>query len=364
MQSKLKQFETVLDRCDQYLSNDALLDDILNRVVHLSLQTYQEKIHVGIQDSLHDILLQFKKEIVLEIHNAAQTWIVSTKKEKTLFPKNCRFLYTMGDSTFVVIEEDPKNRTLSLDKSLVTGGKSNLGSSERLNLALPYCVFVLHFVTTKTKMGESLKQMYLAWRFAPLTSLNDPLFVPLLPNIHQNLAICFGGKKFEGNICEQTNQAIQYFWNSQFNNDLSQFWWAKEHVDVRVRNAITWKQSTEANSLFVLEIKTAMYKTLNTLLEECLKSRQQTDFFLEKEIASKVENLSKNIYNGVLRYLKHTKFEKFYPKDVKDVLKDSIEPIVKEIYSLFLLIQTDVEYFASKIPSTEFQVQSKSIFWK
>jgi hypothetical protein len=157
MQSKLKQFETVLDRCDQYLSNDALLDDILNRVVHLSLQTYQEKIHVGIQDSLHDILLQFKKEIVLEIHNAAQTWIVSTKKEKTLFPKNCRFLYTMGDSTFVVIEEDPKNRTLSLDKSLVTGGKSNLGSSERLNLALPYCVFVLHFVTTNTKMKRKAR---------------------------------------------------------------------------------------------------------------------------------------------------------------------------------------------------------------
>ena len=81
---------------------DLLVQDILTKIVIETLHKYQQKVNVGIQDSMGDLLDNFKQKITQAIFDVANTWRASNQKP-VLFPRGCRFCYARGESTIFVI---------------------------------------------------------------------------------------------------------------------------------------------------------------------------------------------------------------------------------------------------------------------
>ena len=54
------------------------------------------------------------------------------------------------------------------------------------------------------------------------------------------------------NISNLVNEALTDYWNSAFNDDLSDFWWEKRNYDNRFTTAYSWAEETKNNSDFIL----------------------------------------------------------------------------------------------------------------
>lgn len=247
-QESLRKAQAAIDGIDR----TQLIEDVLTKVVIDSLGKYQQKVAVGVQDSISDLLENFKLQVASEIFDIAQNWTLSTKREKLLFPQDCRFLYTIGRSTIVVIEERPGIRSLSMDKSLLGERRQTTrhGDSETITLALPYVVFVLHF-RNDVKDGTGQEQfcgLYTGWRQSSLMTLDNSLAAPLLPNTHTNLSVCTGQDVRPGeNMVDMTQRVINHYWSSTFNTDLSTFWWDKSQYSPHLKHARKWAETSRNN---------------------------------------------------------------------------------------------------------------------
>ena len=67
-------------------------DKILTQVVIEAIRTYQQKLAVGIEDSVSDLLGSFKHTAATSIIDAASGW-QTTQQEGFLLPKDCRFCF-------------------------------------------------------------------------------------------------------------------------------------------------------------------------------------------------------------------------------------------------------------------------------
>lgn len=123
------------------------------------------------------------------------------------FPNGTKFFHTVKRTTIVVVEEVPRVRTVLWDNGQIT-------------LSFPYVVFVVY-----VKDGAfDIMQMF--FRNAPLSSVNDELLTPLLPDIMPHRYegelrginyVCFPGPKvFQGSFADVTVSCQQMFWNSVF----------------------------------------------------------------------------------------------------------------------------------------------------
>ena len=123
---------------------DGISSDIISQVIATTIKTYQDKVNVGIQDSISDLLDTFKQRIAETVFETSKQWKLP-RRDLLLFPKNCRFCYQKGDSTVVLIEQDPQIRSLVFQKSLLSADYAGLYQTVRIPLALPNVVFLLHF---------------------------------------------------------------------------------------------------------------------------------------------------------------------------------------------------------------------------
>ena len=357
-------------------NKDQVVHDILTRVVIDCLKKYQLKVNAGVQDSVADLLDTFKLKVAREIFDIAQNWSLTTGREKVLFPRDCRFLYNIGNSTIVVLENGPGVRLLTLDRNLC--GPAMQGSSritERHALPLPYVVFVLHFVSGRPGGGnERLAGFYVQWNTAPLNSLQDMLYVPLFPNIHTNYSMCMGSSfHTSGNITEMCRETINAFWASAFNNDLSSFWWSKSDVDQRLRTVRSWVEAGQDETpLFMLNLPYQQAQTLESLINVCVGAHEEQEAdssAMRHRLAESIDRCGEQLFNKVLSYFRKTKFDRYYPQDVVENLGKSISSIADELVGIVLGIQMEMQDLSDQIhmnrkDESHFGWEPRGPFWR
>ena len=328
-----------------------IAEDVLTNVVIETIRKYQQKINVGIQDSVNDLLENFKKNVSESIFNIASNWRVENS-DYILFPRGCRFCYKKGNNTIVIIEQEPQIRSLLFESSMLeempVKGVSN---SERIALALPYIVFIIHFKKNHF-MG-----MYTGWRNAPLNDLNADIFRPFLPNIHENFSVCTGitHKEMEDNmsgdnITQKCDFVLSHFWNSKFNCDLSNFWWKKGDFDDRLISARTWSKFSLLDSSFILMVFHSEAKSIEYFLNILTMHDYELDeVTLKHTISETIDKCVEGLFFKITRYFRNTKFEKYHPKEISDILKRIIIDSNSEVSETIFTIKFELQKLEAQI---------------
>ena len=299
-----------------------MADDILVGVVIETIQKYQQKINVGIQDSVTDLLDNFKINVAKSIFEASTQWRVANR-DSVLFPRGCRFAYTKGRHLLFVVEQEPQVRSLLFSKSIIEETQLfDVQGDERLAIALPYVIFLIHIYDDK------FSGLYCGWKNSPLQSIDDGLSNPILPNIHETMAVCTGPVNQRLNSLEPNQickEILSDFWNTKFNGDLSSYWFSKGDIDKRIRSAISWAEHSKEDSSFILQIPQKQDRTLNYLIN--LLTRHEFDLNeldLRDKLSDSIDKCVEKLFFKILRFFKNNKFEKYHPKDIKDTVRKVI----------------------------------------
>lgn len=353
-----------------------LVEDILTRVVVEALRKYQQKVNVGVVDSVSDIIDNLKNNLIDEVLLSSQGWMVGQNRKQILFPKNCRFLYTKGRSVIAVIEESPGTRTFRLDNNLLHRERmnGNTGVYAPHGLAIPYSVFILSFDNDLRNDKVSFRNMYLYWNKRPLATLNDQLYAPILPNLHQNMTVCVGQEMHANSnapLSQQCADIIGHFWNSNFNTDLSDKWWAKDTIDFRLRDIENWRNLSLDNPLFACGLNLKAAHKLKEVVDTAANAHTEVSLDMEavkKRLVEIVDKASSDIEHGLMKYMKKTKFDRFFPSDVKENLSSAISTITDEIVVIlnrmaYDLHQIEEENTRNQKDITHYGWESRGVFW-
>lgn len=315
-----------------------LSEDILTNVLIPVIKKYQDKVNVGIEDSVSDLLQSFKNEITKSLLDIANWKMIDDPL--FIFPNNCKFCYKKGNKILVVIEEAPKTRNLVFSHDLLSLDeieKNNIPnmSSHTFNLALPYCVSVLVFEDFNFTM------MVHAWRNSKLTSLNDFLYAPYLPNIHSNFSVCLGESLNVNHttIADQSDKIISDFWASEFNSDLSNFWVKKSEFH-EIKDITTWAETSAKDPMYGVQmpLNFSESKTLQYILDLfTIHQVNPQDLDIKHALTTYVDKHAEALFHSVLKYMRKTKFEKYYPKSVLDLLNESISTVLLEFEKIISL---------------------------
>lgn len=341
---KYKSIKDAIDRSVEGFSTfDDLAADVLTRVVIETINTYQQKLNVGVQDSVGDLVDSFKQKVSQAIFETSSGWHVANR-DAALFPRGCRFCYTRGDTTLVVVEQEPQIRSLMFSEEMLgeSQGSSSGGAGVRVALALPYVIFIVQF------KRDRFTNLYCCWRTAPLRTLDEPLIPPLLPNIHDNFNVCLG-RSFaaEGStIAEICDSVISNFWNSQFNGDLSTHWWGKARINAALQTALTWQDHSAHDSMFILNVAFPYNpeRILRYMVEHLTLHEQLPDEnALRHKLSDAIDEAVEALFSKVVRYFKKTKFERHHPKEVKAVLGAAMKEACVELADLISVINQECE---------------------
>lgn len=339
---------------------ESLVQSVLTSVVIDAIRKYQQKINVGIQDSVSDLLETFKRKVTQAILDAAGTWKVANR-EPVLFPRGCRFCYARGESTIFVIEEDPKVRSLLMSEGILDDRLFFRPNNERIALSLPYAVFVVHF------RNNVLSGLYCGWRTLPLNNLNNLLSRPILPNIHDTLAVCMGRDAPSlpnASPCEQTISAINYFWNSQFNNDISEVWWNKSLIDHRLQSARMWAQHSESDPNFILTVDLPEHRSLQYMIDLLVMHEQEPDEnAFRHRLTDDIDKCVEGLFAGVMRYFKKTKFQRQEPTDIKESLREVITQATSDLTDIVFVLDQEIKKMALDLKEEKPKVQGQGPFW-
>jgi hypothetical protein len=326
-------------------SLDGLIQSVLDRVVIETLHKYQQKINVGIQDSVNDLLDNFKQKTAQAIFDVSHTWRVANR-EPVLFPRGCRFCSVRGESTIFVIEQDPQIRSLSFQKGMLGESYQYNADRERVSLALPYVIFIVHF------RNNSFAGLYCGWRKQPLASLEDMLSRPVLPNIHDNLNVCLGSgfSVQQDSMSEMATEAIDSFWNSTFSNDMSSAWWSKFRVHPEMVTAKTWARQSIMDSTFILHTNFLESRSLQHMLNLLVMHEQEPDEnAFRHKLAEGIDGCAERLFASILRYFKKVKFERHHPQDITDSFRAILQQAVEELVDVTLALDAEVQRLANDI---------------
>lgn len=338
-----------------------LSSDILTNVVIETIKKYQQKVNVGIQDSVSDLLDSFKSKVTEEIISASSKWRI-VNRDYVLFPRGCRFAYTKGQQTIFVIEEEPQIRSLLLKKNLIDAGPPS-EQSERIALALPYVIFIVHITNNR------FTNLYSGWRNSALSSIHDLLFKPILPNIHDNFSVCTGPLKSEILALEHNrivSEIIANFWNSEFNGDLSSHWNTREKIDTRLKFVRQWAKESEIDPTFILQITQNETRSLKFIIDLLTRYENEPDETqLRHSLIDSVDKCIENLFHKILRYFKNTKFEKHHPKEIKDILTKVMTKANSEFGDMVFVIQKEIEKLQKNVDLTlqNQPIEKRSDFW-
>jgi hypothetical protein len=352
MSELLNRYESLKDATRLAVSEseslDGVMGDVLTKVVHESIKKYQQRLNVGIEDSVSDLLEAFKHKIAESIFDTASTWQIANK-EPVMFPRGCRYAYTRGASTIFVVEQDPGVRNLSFET--VRGNPSR-----RHALAMPYVVFLSHF------KGDKLTGLYCGWRRAPLRTLNDQISRPILPNIHENLSVCMSLRMDAHGMSASTEEAISDFWNSTFNNDVSDRWDERAEVSEKLVTHESWQIWSEDNPLFMLELDFGRSRTVQSSIDLLTKHEVEPDADeFRHRLSESIDACVKTLFSKIIRYFKKTKFERHSPKDVTENMKSAIIDATGDLTDIVRCL--DQEIASVSISSQKRELKRVGCFW-
>lgn len=217
-----------------------------------------------------------------------------------ILPDNCKYIRKIKNQTLIVIEESPKIRTISLSKDITyeieklkKTGKFEEYNLEDYNtnqfeenkqpyqftLSFPFIVYFIHFNETM-----NYRDMHLFFRLHPITSLDDYLLKPCLPNINDTYHVCLN---YEYNlnlktISSKVSDIIDTFWFNSFNTDYYHFINLYENVP-QVCDFFTWQHNTKIDPLFIFSTEWKSSKfNINSFINSCYGTFHEnisTDFY-------------------------------------------------------------------------------------
>jgi hypothetical protein len=336
--------------------------DILTKVVIETIDKYQQKINVGIQDSVSDLLDNFKIKITNAIIESSLKWRIANR-DYALFPRGCRFAYSKGNQTVFILEQEPQIRSLLFKKSLIQPDSSNPNGSERVALALPYVIFIVHL------SGGKFSNLYSGWRNSPLCSIKDFICRPILPNIYDNLAVCTGVLNLSPDISEPNrlcSEIVNNFWNTQFNGDLAQHWDTRAKIDPRLKSVRVWEQESKKDSSFILGVKQKEEKSINHFIDLLTRHENEPDETqLRHSLTESIDSCVNHLFYKILRYFKNTKFEKHHPKEIKEILVKIMTKAGSEFADMVFAIQKEIEKLEKDVNQTldHVKFEKRGSFW-
>lgn len=327
-----------------------IAEEILNQVVLETMKGYQARVNIGVQDSVSDLLDTFKRKISAAIFETAAGWKIPSRK-LVLFPRGCRFCYQKGTSTILVIEHEPQIRTLCFDRSILNVARTHDSGSERVALAIPYAIFIAHFV------HDEFKNLYTGWTQRSLSNLEDMIYPPFLPNVQTTLNVCLGKNVMHelrsiSGIEAKIDRVIASFWGSQFNNDLSEFWWQKERFDSRLATVRSWARSSETDPLFILLVRLNENKkrSIQSLLDLLTTFEEEKDEnAMRHALAEEVDKCVQGLFAKIMRYFKNNKFEKHYPKDATAVVQEVVKSVSFELSDVIFALDNEIRKLGLEI---------------
>lgn len=322
---------------EELSSFDNIANSVLDRIVIDTIKNYQNKVAVGIEDSASDLMQTFKKRIVDYVMTRNFGW--KSTDDSYLMPRNCRFSVKKKDCTIFVIENFPQVRTLSFVKGMQANNivDGHRGSVERVSLALPYEIFVVVF--NKSNFVE----LRYYWTKKSLGSLNDMLYESVLPNIHVGGKVCLGAFRQNGiDFSEICDEVIQLFWSAKFNTDLSTNWQQKDKISSMISSGNIWEQNSKQNQFFILDLPFVPVRSLNETLK-LIESHTNRQDEIENKVIEEVDRITSDLFHKISNYVKKTKFEKFYPKDIKNALICQFEKNNSDILDLVVTLENKLD---------------------
>lgn len=291
---------------------------VLKRSVDEVLKRIRQNMDAQIKEDSSPIIEDFCKNIGNKLLNISQKW-VNVANESVVFPENTRYIHRDGNSTTIVIEQQPQVRTIQIDL--------NRGS-RTYNLAFPYCQFIIPFVDNKLAgvvyMGMSKK---------PLSDLDAMIYNPPMPNI-ENHKICMGDFQFPktGSMTEKVNAIIGGFWQSTFNNNHMAA--VQKFLTDNVLTFESWQERSKLNSSFILnkEIVFSAGRTVRGLLQASDSGSVALINNMRNEINTAIGSIGLELQKLLNIDVTTENRTKTHLEVLEGVLKELIEAVYAELY--------------------------------
>lgn len=327
--------------------------DVLDLVVSDVLKKFHHKVGVGIEDSVVDLLDDFKQKISTQLIDEIRQWKIP-QSNVVIFPRNCRFYYDKGDNVIVVIEEEPKFRNIKLSGELLDSDELYV----RKRLPFPYVVYIFHI------RMNGLLNSYVSWRSSPLMKTSDKLARPILPNCHFGLEICWGDHRpFGASVAELCEDAISKYWSSEFNEDLSDQWSNRSNISPILGNVSNWANH-DVIDMLELDYHNGNDSSVEQKIEQITGNIDEPDIDkIKHNLINIVDKHSEILFSKIIRYFKRTKPERFYPKDVTELLKNNLKECTKDYLDVFYVLQFEYNKLNDHFKHDDRKFVSKSPYW-
>jgi hypothetical protein len=203
----------------------------------------------------------------------------------SILPPNCRYFEQTNKGPFLIIEEPPLIRTVSIDSSisihldkLQREGKLdeydarqylNKSRPHTFSLAFPYVVF---FILFSDDFDYLTSNIFI--RTKQISGLSDILFKMPMLNINSSQDVCYGNKVNNRNnsLYAAVYNTISVWWGAQFNHDYENNF-AEYKVVPIINKYLDWQYNSRINPMFVFNVEWLKYRYNISQMINYLKER-------------------------------------------------------------------------------------------
>ncbi len=319
-----------------------LASELLQDVSDTTLDKFRTDLLAHISEAFEEIFVKFKKEVSCGICSVSEDLNNFNPDfgDIDVYPQGTKFFFSRSDDKVLIIEQPPQVRTLNFSKRFLNndlyrneGGKVS-DRDKRLDrslihLALPFVVFVIKFY------NGVFSKMLIFYRNSPLTSLDDTLFYPNLPNMNDSCEVCLGYSPLEnGTLAQKTEHVISHFWNSRFNTDLSSNYFTTPRHE-KLKSVWTWEAHSKMDPSFILNVNWSESSTkLRRLVFSLCQSRSLNISVYVERLNQLLEKSVSDVCDHIKVIFESMKVEDRYPKTITNELARFITSLNEQISSL------------------------------
>lgn len=305
-----------------------------------TLDRFQQDIAAGVWGVVETTINTFREQLLSQVHGpilGARNSLFSEGPVET-FPEGTKFYLSSGELSVVVVEQKPQVRTVFFDEGFLReeGGihgfridslSEQVEGYRGLQLAFPYVVFLV-----RLWRGE-YDSLFVFFSKKPLSSLDEQIFLPNLPNTDYNGHVCLGMGEPEGfTVSTRVQEIITHFWQSQFNNDMRERNYDRSvRCDDRVQNVARWQEESREDPSFILDVDWNPAPTILRRFVQDAAERDDQDANLRDLIYQALEQSSGQAERAVKQYLSNISVKGRYPKTVVNSLDSHLTELSRQL---------------------------------